>query len=225
MEERRQEARAVPEGERTMRAETPPTNVTPMMRGEYMPAWYSRISWGSVLAGVFVAVATQFVLSAVGVLVGFGVTSITSLAALKSASAGVGIWAAISALISLFIGGYVAARLANSLTSANGLWHGLIVWAFALVVGILLSSLGVTGLLGLGSATATARGIIPTGTSVTPADLKVAASLASRTAGYFLLGSLLSLAASLLGGWLGSNRLSRAEAMRRAETERTRMAA
>lgn len=225
MEERRQEARAVPESERMARTEPPMGNVTPMMRGAFVPAWYSRISWGSVIAGVLVAIATQFVLSAVGVLVGFGTTSITSVAALRSVSTGVGIWSAISVLISLFIGGYVASRLANAQTSSDGLWHGLTVWAFALVAGILLSTLGVTGLLGFGSATAVARGIVPSGTAVTPADLRIAASLASRTAGYFLLGSLLSLAAGLLGGWLGSNRITRAEAMRRAEEERTRMAA
>ncbi|MHB8840974.1 MAG: hypothetical protein ACYC56_04160 [Candidatus Aquicultor sp.] len=220
MEERRQEARAVPESERMM------ANVTPMTRGGYVPAWYSRLSWGSIFAGVLVAIASEFVLSAIGVVIGFGTPTITSAADLRSISAGVGIWAAISILIATFIGGYVASRVADVQLASDGLWHGLVVWAFALVGGILFGVLGVSGLLGfVGNAVAALRGVLPSGATITPTDIRAAADTLASSAGYFLLGSLLSLATAFLGGWLGSNRLSRAEAMKRAEAERTRMAA
>lgn len=216
MEERRQEARAVPEGERM-------GVVTPMMRGGYVPAWYSRLSWGSIFAGVLVAIAAEFVLSAIGVVIGFGSPSITTAADLRAVSAGVGIWAAISVLIATFIGGYVASRIANVQLTSDGIWHGLTVWAFALVLGILLGSLGVTGLLSfIGTAAAALRAF---GVTVSPSAISTAANTLATSAGYFLLGSLLSLATAILGGWLGSSRLSRAEAAKRAEAERARMAA
>ena len=222
MAEQRQEPRPMPE---TERREEAVGTVTPMMRGGYVPAWYSRISWGAIFAGVFVAIAAELILSAVGILIGFSTATVTSVSALAGATTGVGIWTAFSALVATFIGGYVASRLAAVQFSSDGLWHGLTVWALTLVLAIVLGSLGISGLLGIASnVVATLRGIIPSGVAVTPADLKAAASLASRSAGYFLLGSLLSLGSALLGGWLGSRRLSRAEAMR-AEAARTRMAA
>lgn len=233
-EKREREARAVPESERMAtgpamgRGETM-GSVTPMERpmAEVRPAWYNRISWGAVFAGVLTALATQLVLSALGILVGFGTANVTSINALRDVSAGVGIWTAISALISLFIGGYVASRIANVMFSSDGLWHGLTVWSLALVGSILLGTLGVTGLLGfIGNVADAFQGILPGAVSpqVSPQDLETAADVAASSAGYFLLGSLLGLAAALLGGWLGSRRMSREEAMM-TETGRERMAA
>jgi len=225
--ERKREARAVPHEERMGREEMAPgAVVTPMVRGGVVPAWYSRLSWGSIFAGLFVAIAAQLLLSALGVLVGFGTAAITTVEQLQQVSAGVGIWIAISALISAFIGGYVASRLANVRFTSDGLWHGLTVWSLILVTSVLLSTLGVTGLLGFATTVAQVLGITPAvpPAQVTPADIQAATDAAAAFSGWFLLGSLLALAAALLGGWLGSERISRSEAMR-AEAEREPRAA
>ncbi len=223
-EERMQETRVVPDTttEERMHEE----NVSPMpMRSGMFPSFMSRISWGAILAGVFVAIATQLVLTSLGAAVGFGTAAVTSIAALRSISAGVGIWTGISAIISLFIGGYVASRVANAMLTSTGLWHGLVTWAFTLVFGILLGSLGVSGLLGFfPNATAVLRSLVAT-TAVTPSALSAAASAATTSAAYFLVGSIIALLASLLGSWLGSSRLTRDEAMRREEDMRMRRAA
>ncbi|HZD58970.1 MAG TPA: hypothetical protein VE439_00765, partial [Anaerolineae bacterium] len=118
--ERRPEARAVPQGER---AETMGV-VTPMMRGAYVPAWYSRVSWGGVLAGVLIAIGAQLVLSSIGVLVGFGTATVTNITDLRNISAAVGIWTAISALIALFIGAWAASSIGSVQFTSDGLWHG-----------------------------------------------------------------------------------------------------
>ncbi|RJQ52090.1 MAG: hypothetical protein C4521_11155 [Actinobacteria bacterium] len=222
-EERMRETRAVPEGEKRMTtehmAEAP-------MRGGMFPAWRSRISWGAILAGVFVAIAAQLVLTALGALIGFGTVAVTTVADLATVTTSVGIWTAISAIISLFIGGWVASRVSDSMLSSTGIWHGLVVWAFALVGSIVLGVFGVSGLLGFAANAATAlRNLVPTGVAVSPEDLRTAATVATSSAGWFLLGSLLGLAASVLGGWLGSARMSRAEVMRREEEMRMRKAA
>ena len=233
--ERNKEVRAVPQheehaGEERVVREVPPLEeayggATPMMRGASFPAWAGRISWGSVLAGVFVAIAAQLLLSALGVLVGFGAAAVTTIAELRDISAGIGIWTAISALISLFIGGWVASRLSNTQLSSDGLWHGLTVWAFTLVAGILLSTLGISGLLGFATnAVQALGGVTAPGVTPTPGDLSAAADVAATSAGYFLLGSILGLGAALLGGWFGSARRSRSEAMME-EPSRKRMAA
>jgi hypothetical protein len=232
-ERRRGEARAVPEGEQRGQGEEPigraetAGGVVSMMRGGFgmTPAWFGRISWGSILAGVLVAIASQLILSSIGVLIGFGTTSATSVAGLRGVASDVGVWTAISALIASFIGGYVASVLAAVRFSSDGLWHGLTVWALALVGGIYLSSIGISGLLGFaGNAASILRGFVPSGVNVSPDAVKAAADIASRSALYFLIGSLLSLGTALLGGWLGSHRENRSEAIKR-ETGRERMAA
>ncbi|MBI4734150.1 MAG: hypothetical protein HY779_04980 [Rubrobacteridae bacterium] len=233
MAEKRREARAVSEGEQRMaqgeemmgRTETMGGGVTPMTRAAVTPAWYSRISWGSILAGVLVAIASQLILSSIGVLVGFGITSVTSIQELTDVVTGVGIWTAVSALIASFIGGFVASRLASVQFSSDGLWHGLTVWSLILVSSILLSTIGVSGLLGFaGNAITVLRGIIPTGAVVSPDDIAAARDIATTSSLYFLIGSLAGLAAALLGGWLGSQRKSRRESMRTGTTSE-RMAA
>ncbi len=216
--ERRQEARAVPE---EMMA-----TVTPMVRGAYVPAWYSRISWGGVVAGAFVAIAAELLLGALGILLGLSTASAASAAALSTVSAAVFIWTVFSVLIALFIGGWVASRIANARFSSDGLWTGLTVWAVAVVVGIFLGALGISGLLGFaGSAVSALRGLIPAGVTISPADLRAAAGTLSRSAGYFLLGALLSLATALLGGWFGSDRMSRSQAMKEEAMREHRAAA
>ena len=87
-----------------------------MPRSGLVPTWVSRISWGSVFAGLFVAVALQLMLSAFGVWEGFGLAKLTSLAAVRSAATGIAVWIGISTLISLFVAGLVAARLSNSVS-------------------------------------------------------------------------------------------------------------
>lgn len=221
----KREARAVPEGERMGREEMMGGTVMPMPRAGFMPAWLSRISWGSVLAGTLIAVATQLVLASFVTWIGLAAATPTTVAELRGVLSGVGFWTAVTGLISLFVGGWAASRLASIQFSSDGLWHGATVWAFTIVAGIILSGLGFSGLLGFGAnAMLLLRAILPANVTIAPADLRAIANTASAAAGWFLLGSLLALASALLGGWLGSRRLSRQEAMMR-EAGKERMAA
>ncbi len=227
MEERKPEARAVPESERMRGAEpmAPMGEVTPMMRAGAVPAWYSRISWGAIFAGVFIAIATQLVLYSFVTWIGLVSSPPTSVAGISNALTSLGIWTGISALIALFVGAWAASAIASVQFSSDGLWHGAVVWAFTLVLGIALGAFGIVGLIGLGtSALSLIRLAVPAGASISPTDIATVAALTGRAAGWFLLGSLLTLGTALLGGWLGSRRMNRAEAAR-MEAGRTRMAA
>jgi len=200
--ERRQEARAVPE-------EQMGATVTPMARGAAAPAWYSRLSWGAIFAGVFIALATQLVIAAFVTWIGLAIVNVTDVAGLQDALASIGIWIAVGALVALFVGAWAAARIQAVPYTSDGLWLGATVWAVTLTLGILLSSFGVTGLLGFGANLAAfVQQALPT-VQITPQDIQAFTDATASAAGWFLLGSLLALGASLLGGWLGSGRQTR----------------
>lgn len=152
-----------------------------------------RVRWSAIWSGLLVAIATQMILSALGLAIGLYTFTQTAAGALGVNWSAVGLWTAIWALVALFLGGWVAARLASSPTSANGAWHGVVVWALALVLGTLLTAIGVTGVLGfLPSRVLTTPG-------VTPTDV-------TGTAWGFFIGALLGLGAAAWGGSVGKRR-------------------
>jgi hypothetical protein len=98
----------------------------------------SRISWGAVLAGAVVAVATTLLLSLLGAAMGAG-----SIHALDTTSTdltrygiGAAIWEVINLALSMALGGYVAARLSGTHSHLDGELHGITMWGVA----VLLSS-------------------------------------------------------------------------------------
>lgn len=100
----------------------------------------SRISWGAVLAGAVVAVATILLLSLLGAALGAG-----SFHAFDTASGeharygiGVGIWQILNVALSMALGGYVTARLSGTHSHLDGELHGLTMWGLALLLGTLL---------------------------------------------------------------------------------------
>jgi len=129
---------------------------------EVRPGVHRRVSWAAVFAGVVLALAIQLLLSMLGL--GIGMTTIDPAAGsegLPQASSfgiGAGLWWTVSYMVALGIGGSVAARLAGVLVPGDGLIHGLLTWAFALLISAYLvtTTLGaVTGgaLSALGSVT------------------------------------------------------------------------
>ena len=86
----------------------------------------SRISWGAVLAGAVVAVATTILLSLLGAAIGAGTirpldTTSTDVAHFGSGAA---IWEIINLALSMAFGGYVAARLSGTHSHLDGELHG-----------------------------------------------------------------------------------------------------
>jgi hypothetical protein len=141
--------------------ETECTVVTPS--GERSNA-LRRVSWGSIFAGVVVAMVIMLSLGLLGTGIGLGVVNPTEQNAFSGVGIGAGIWFGISTLIALFFGGWVAGKLAGYPRRSIGTLHGVVVWGLAGVfsffimtttAGMLLG--GVAGALGQGiSAIATA---------------------------------------------------------------------
>lgn len=109
------------------------------------PAFLKRISWSAVFAGVLVAIVSQILLTLLGLGIGLStidpVTERNSTAGLGTGSA---IWYAVSSLLSLFAGGWVAGRLASAPRLFDGVIHGVLTWCLAtlLTIYFLTTTLG-----------------------------------------------------------------------------------
>ncbi len=109
--------------------------------------FFQFISWGAIAGGTIVAMGIHILLSALGVGVGlstFEPLTDSNPVGQLSVMAAI-LWTA-GALIALWSGGYVAGRFSHSLRS--GAIHGVIVWSLALVITVLMLSVGTGMVLG-----------------------------------------------------------------------------
>lgn len=103
----------------------------------------NNVSWGAVLAGVFLALVAQLMLNMLGV--GIGAAKLSPLSgdstSASTLSLGAGLWWAVSGIIAAFIGGHTAGRLSGKPKESTAAWHGLTAWALAtLFVGLVIST-------------------------------------------------------------------------------------
>ncbi|MFW5966105.1 MAG: YrzE family protein [Persicimonas sp.] len=174
----------------------------------------SRASWGAIFAGTLVALGVSFLLSLLGGAIGFsGMEPGQGAATMEQFSTPAGIWLIFQIVISLFVGGWVAGRLAGKPRSLDGVLNGGVVWAL-------------TVLLALFGLTTVATNIIGGLTNITQegaaATEGVAADAIASGMWWTLFAVGLGLLAACIGGWIGSPKM---EAYRpvhdeRRETER-----
>ena len=93
---------------------------------------YTRISWGSVLAGAAVAAATMVLLSLLGAALGANGIHLTQ--TIARYGIGAGPWTIVNVILSMAFGGYVAARLSGTHSHLDGELHGITVWAVAILI-------------------------------------------------------------------------------------------
>lgn len=117
----------------------------PMERPGPFP-WLKKASWGAIFAGTFMALVSQVTLSVLGAAVGLSSVDLTR-QGLRHLGVGTMIWWIISAIIAMFIGGWVAGRLANTASRVDNALHGLVAWALTVVVSLVLLG-GTLGALG-----------------------------------------------------------------------------
>jgi len=189
--------------------------------------YHDQVRWGPIIAGLTVALSTQLVLSALGLAIGSsnigGSGEPRTIAG--DVGVGVGIWSIISLLISLFAGGWTAARTAGRMNRNTALLNGAVLWASTLALSAWLLSSGVSGAFGIAASNAGSvinqvqqnSGNIP-GTNTNPTTgqttpnvptitAQQARDIAGNTAKaswFFVFGSLLGLVAALIGSALGA---------------------
>ncbi len=110
----------------------------------------SKISWGAVLAGVVLALATQILLNMLGI--GIGAATLDPAMgdnpSAMSFSIAAGLWFALSTILAALAGGYTAGRLAGVPRESTAGWHGLTAWALTTLVIFYLLGSAVGGILG-----------------------------------------------------------------------------
>lgn len=162
-----------------------------------------RIRWGPILGGIFVAIATQLILSALGAAIG-----------LITGSSGVvtGIWAVVSLLIALFIGSWVTAAGCSPMNKKTAMLHGLIFWATTLALSAWLLASGVSGAFGVVASNAgevlnqAQQGGVNLPNQVPNIPTNQVEQAVDKASWYFIIGSLLGLAASLIGATVGAKK-------------------
>jgi len=183
----------------------------------------SRVSWGAIWAGVFVAMFFQLMLGLLGLAIGLTAVDITQRASTTGIGIGAGVWLLLSTLISVFVGAFTAGRLAGLSAKYDGLLHGVVTLAFLVILSLFLGTSGLSSALSgafsialNASRTPQVQQVLPSGTNIqqqatsqniTPAErqrlAEQARDVATRTAWWTFVTSFLSLIASMLGGYLG----------------------
>lgn len=100
----------------------------------------SRISWGAVLAGAVVAIATTLILGLLGSAIGLTVNNDVDRDTL---SAGAALWGLISTISAMFLAGWVTCLCAVGETKREAVVHGIITWGVVLALGLWLVASGV----------------------------------------------------------------------------------
>ena len=128
-----------------------PTPMTPATQTTFVSAHCHshKLCWGAILAGAVAALALQIVLMMLGAGLGFAMYNpITSDSPIAGLSAGAAVIQGITAVVSLWFGGWIAGRFLGRAGQRVGCLHGLMVWCLATVLTIGLVSTGAGWALG-----------------------------------------------------------------------------
>jgi hypothetical protein len=119
--------------------------------GENVLAVRNRVQWGPIIAGVLAAIVAFLLLTILGFALGASVLDPANTAGQIGTWAAV--WGAISAIVSFFLGGWIAARTAAVDGAFAGVINGLMVGAAGLLFIIWLTASGLGNLFGTIGAT------------------------------------------------------------------------
>ena len=105
-------------------------NVAIYRNGPAAYAAFRRVSWGAVIAGAVTALAVLTLLNLLGLAIGMSTINPAEEAnPLAGLGTGTLIWFALSNLVALFAGGWVAGRLAGFPKKSTSMTHGFLSWA------------------------------------------------------------------------------------------------
>jgi len=189
----------------------------------------SRVSWSALLAGAVVALTIYVALGTLGVAVGLSTANSEGVGG-DTLAIGAAIWAAISLLIALFIGGFVTSRSTVGERKDESMIYGLLLWGTIFVAVVVLTNqglnLGVGGMLqqviSPGTATLSdSMGTADAGLTADQAtDLREAGArggnIRATTAAWWTFATLIaSIIASIAGSLVGAGPQFTLEDLRR----------
>lgn len=115
-----------------------------LLAASYPTELFSRpVSWGAIFAGLVAAVGLQVLFMMLGAGLGFAIyTPLTDENPIANLSKGAAVVQGISAIVSLWLGGWVAGRFTPIAARATGCLHGFLVWCAATIAGVLVVTAG-----------------------------------------------------------------------------------
>jgi hypothetical protein len=128
-----------------------------------------RVSWGGIFGGVLCAVGLLLLLAALGVAIGISAADPGETRA-STIGTGAGIWAGISLLLALFLGGLVATRTGAISDRTTGFFEGALVWVVTVLLMGYLATSGISTVAGgvfnmLGGATKAVGSVMQAGSA------------------------------------------------------------
>lgn len=116
-------------------------------------------AWGAILAGAVAGLGTHILLMMFLAAIGLGAASpATDENPVATFGIGTAIAWTIAALVSLFVGGWVAGRCAARVHSVSGAVHGFLVWCVGTIAALVLAGSGAGALVG-GAARVVGEGV------------------------------------------------------------------
>lgn len=113
----------------------------------------SRMSWGSVIAGIFFTIAATWMMLTLGASIGLSVMDATDSMILEDGlTTSTVIWLIITAFVAFFVGSLFTARLANNEESMLGMLHGVTLWSVTTVCMMVLGYWGIASLASTGAS-------------------------------------------------------------------------
>jgi hypothetical protein len=106
-----------------------------------------RVSWGGIFGGVLVAVGFLLLMTALGLAIGISAAQPGETEA-SALGTGAGIWAGVSLLVALFIGGMVSTRIGAIFDGTTGFFEGALVWVVSVLLMLYFASSGIGMLAG-----------------------------------------------------------------------------
>jgi hypothetical protein len=173
-----------------------------VMVGENVVVARDRVQWGPIVAGSLTALAVLILLAVFGVAI--GASAFEPGTDISDWGSGAGIYGGISALVALFLGGWVAARSAAVEGPFAGLMNGLLAGITSIVAVVTAVAFGIDNIFGflgsnLGDITNFAAVLSP---NADPAAQQSAFDTIDDAAWGTLIVLILALAAAALGGYL-----------------------
>jgi hypothetical protein len=101
-----------------------------------------KVSWGGIFGGVLIALGLLLLLTSLGVAVGISAAQPGETEA-STLGTGAGIWAGVSLLIALFVGGMVSTRIGAISDRTTGFFEGMLVWVVSILLMLYLAASGV----------------------------------------------------------------------------------
>jgi len=115
----------------------------------HSPVPLPRISWGAILAGIVAAFIVQMIMEMLGTAIGLATINPETEAQAVGPNFGTAIviWLAASALLSLFTGGWVAARLSGARDMLDAFLHGFVTFGVVMLTSFFLVASGATSII------------------------------------------------------------------------------